>query len=129
MILKRVLTRKSILGFGYSSVRDLSVQMIIDSGQKNYLISSYFGLDKIDFQEDILIELGITQEYRILKPGKNNDLKSLFYQNRMNQMSEKERIIYLTKRKKETKENYKTINSKRSYSESKQYLKNKNQNQ
>lgn len=127
MILKRILTRKSILGFGYSSIRDLSVQMIIDSGQKNYLISSYFGLDKIDFQEDILVELGITQEYRISKPGKNNDLKSLFYQNRMNQMTEKERIIYLTKRKKETKENYKRNNSKRSYSESKQYLKNKNQ--
>ena len=29
-VLKRVLTRKSILGYGYAEYRDLSVQMILD---------------------------------------------------------------------------------------------------
>ena len=48
-ILKRVLTRKSILGYGYAEYRDLSVQMILDLGKKNILINSYFGLEKIDF--------------------------------------------------------------------------------
>ncbi len=69
-ILKRVLTRKSILGFGYASVRDLSVQMILDLGKRTYLVSSYYGLEKITFTDDILDELGIKEEFRIEKPGK-----------------------------------------------------------
>lgn len=66
----RVLTRKSILGFGYSDVRDLSVQQLLDLKKYKVLISSYYGLDKIDFQDDILNELLITEEFRLVKPSK-----------------------------------------------------------
>lgn len=55
-VLKRVLTRKSILGFGYADYRNLSVQMILD-------------------------ELGITAEYRIVKPNKEYELEKLFFKN------------------------------------------------
>ena len=78
-VLKRVMARKSIMGFGRSDIRDLSVQMLIDSGRTNLLINAYFNLDKIDFQPDILEELKITGEFLIQKPGKNPDLLGKFY--------------------------------------------------
>jgi hypothetical protein len=106
-VLKRVLTRKSILGFGYADVRELSVQMIIDLGKENYLIKSYFGLEKIDFTEDILDELKITSEYRISKPNKDIELGDLFFKNRYNKLyndlSNDEKIKLFSKMKKDKK--------------------------
>jgi hypothetical protein len=106
-VLKRVLTRKSILGFGYADVRDLSVQMIIDLGKENYLIKSYFGLEKIDFTEDILDELKITSEYRISKPNKDIELGNLFfekkYNNFKNDLSNDEKIKFFSKMKRDKK--------------------------
>ena len=106
-VLKRVLTRKSILGFGYADVRDLSVQMIIDLGKENYLIKSYFGLEKIDFTEDILDELKITSEYRISKPNKDIELGDLFFKNKYNKLyndlSNDEKIKLFSKMKKDKK--------------------------
>ena len=69
-ILKRTLTRKSILGFGYSDQIDLSVQQMIDLGNAKRLISAYYHLEKIDFMPDILDEIGITEDIRIEKPSK-----------------------------------------------------------
>lgn len=75
-ILMRTMTYKSILGFGYSSVRDLSVGQLIDLKNYRVLISSYYGLDKINFIDDVLDDLGITEDMRIPKPGKlDNDGK------------------------------------------------------
>jgi hypothetical protein len=96
-VLKRVLTRKSILGYGYAEVRDLSVQMILDLGKGNILINSYFGLEKIDFTEDILDELGITSEYRIVKPSKDHELCKLFFKNRTYNLSDEQRIKFWRK--------------------------------
>jgi hypothetical protein len=91
-VLKRVLTRKSILNFGYADVRHLSVQMILDLSRHNVLINSYFNLEKIDFTEDILDELGITSEFRIVKPNKDYELCKLFYQKRNDNYSDEDRI-------------------------------------
>jgi len=91
MTLKRVLTRKSILGFGYSADRHLSVQMLLDMGKRKLLISSYYGLQKIDFADDVLNELGITEEYRIPKPGKDNDMKKKFYTDLIPKIQSQER--------------------------------------
>lgn len=102
-VLKRVLTRKSILGYGYSEDRDLSVQMILDLGRGNVLIKSYFNLEKIDFIEDILDELGISAEYRIVKPNKDYELGNLFFKNRKWNVSDIEKFKFYSKKKLEKK--------------------------
>jgi len=87
-VLKRVLTRKSILGFGYAEYRDLSVQMLLDLNKHNLLIDVYYGLEKIDFIPDILDELGITEEFRIIKPSKDRVMRGKFYTHLINNRDE-----------------------------------------
>ena len=94
MILKRIVTRKSILGFGNYDVRDLSIQMLLDLRKYNVLICAYYNLDKIGFTDDILDELGITPEYRIEKPGKSEEKRILFFSERLDKMTDKEKLIY-----------------------------------
>ena len=67
----RILTRKSFLSFG--KYKDYRVQEMLDLRRNLDLISAYFKLTSINYQEDILIELKITKEYRIEKPGKDYD--------------------------------------------------------
>jgi hypothetical protein len=64
----RTLTRKSIIGFG--KYKDLTVQNVLDTMNVSEIIGLYFRLDKINFQEEILEEVGIKKELRIQKPGK-----------------------------------------------------------
>ena len=71
-ILLRTLTRKSKLGFGKK--RNLTVQQILDLGNKLVLISPYFKLTAINYTDDILEELGITTNYRIEKPSSNREM-------------------------------------------------------
>jgi hypothetical protein len=99
MILKRILTRKSILGFGTAATRDLSVQMMLDWGRKDFLITAYYNLDKIGFADDILDELGVTPEYRIDKPGKDEVMRNKFFSDRLDKMSEEEKMIYFRDKK------------------------------
>jgi hypothetical protein len=96
MVLKRILTRKSILGFGNYDVRDLSIQMLLDLRKYNVLICAYYNLGKIGFTDDILDELGITPEYRIEKPGKSEEKRILFFSNRLDKMTDKEKLIYFS---------------------------------
>ena len=105
MILKRILTRKSILGFG-TEYKDLSVQMLLDLGRKDVLICSYYNYDKIGFEESILDELGITEEYRIEKPGKSEKMRIDFFVNRKNQMTDLDFMKRATHKKKENKNAY-----------------------
>ena len=70
--LKRTLTYKSKLGFG--KWKDYTVQELLNLRKKNILISPYFKLSSINYIEEILIELGITEEYRIDKPSINNEM-------------------------------------------------------
>ncbi len=66
----RKLTRKSRLGFGYRDIKDITIQDIMIMNKHKELIKIYFGLGKINFTDDILDELGISEEMRIPKPGK-----------------------------------------------------------
>lgn len=68
----RTLTRKSKLGFGKD--KDLTVQRILDLRKNLSLISAYYKLTSINFTEDILTELKITEEYRIEKPSANKEM-------------------------------------------------------
>ena len=69
----RKLTKKSRLGFGYNSIKHITIQDILIMNKHKDLIKIYYGLGKINFTDDILDELGISQEMRIEKPGKIED--------------------------------------------------------
>ena len=69
----RKLTRKSRLGFGYRDIKHITIQDILIMNKHKELIKIYFGLGKINFTDDILEELGITEEMKINKPGKIED--------------------------------------------------------
>lgn len=71
-ILLRTLTRKSKLGFG--KYKERTVQQLIDSRQLLQLISAYYKLTTINYMDDILEELNITEEFRIKKPSSDKDL-------------------------------------------------------
>jgi hypothetical protein len=69
----RKLTRKSRLGFGYRDIKHITIQDIMIMNKHKELIKIYFGLGKINFTDDILDELGISDDMRIEKPGKIED--------------------------------------------------------
>ena len=69
----RKLTRKSRLGFGYRDIKHITIQDILIMNKHKELIKIYFGLGKINFVDDILDELGISEDMRIEKPGKIED--------------------------------------------------------
>ncbi len=70
--LLRTMTRKSRLGFG--KYKDLTIQHIIDMRLNSVLVSSYFKLTSINYIEDILQEIGISEEYRIEKPSSDREM-------------------------------------------------------
>ena len=75
-ILLRKLTKKSTLNFG--KFKDYTVEHLFGMKKQIELTSIYFKLSKITFTDDILDELGITEEYRISKPSKNVELYQEF---------------------------------------------------
>ena len=75
-ILLRKLTKKSTLNFG--KFKDYTVEHLFGMKKQIELTSIYFKLSTITFTDDILDELGITEEYRISKPSKNVELYQEF---------------------------------------------------
>ncbi len=71
-ILLRTLTRKSKLGFG--KYADMPIQQIFDYNDKMYLRYIYLNLEGITFTDDILREIPIYENERIIKPGKNPEM-------------------------------------------------------
>lgn len=67
-LLLRTLTLKSVLGFGYTQTRDQRVGDLIKANHYKILISAYYGLSMINFDDEVLDSLKI--EIRIDKPGK-----------------------------------------------------------
>lgn len=67
----RKLTFKSILGFGNN--RDYTVEKVIKYGRSADLCKIYYTMSHITFFDDVLLELGLTAEWRIDKPGTNRD--------------------------------------------------------
>lgn len=65
----RTMARKSVFNGGKHEGR--SVQQLLDLQHTRYLRWVYFNLSKISFLPDILDEIGITEEWRIEKPGKD----------------------------------------------------------
>ncbi len=95
-ILLRTLTEKSTLGGGrYSNQK---IETIIDL-DKPYLIHSYYIYSKINFTPSVLEKLGITEKYRINKPGKDREMFHQFNIDRINAMTKSERAKYFIKRK------------------------------
>lgn len=72
----RKLTKKSKLNFG--KYKDYTVEHIFGMRKQKDLVSIYFNLSGITFMDDVLDELGITEEFRIDKPSKDNELYKVF---------------------------------------------------
>ena len=75
----RTLTKKSKLNFGKHS--ELTVQRMLELHKHRELIKYYFTKSPINFMDDILDELKITEEYRIEKPSINWNAYNKFNEN------------------------------------------------
>ena len=70
-LLLRTLTHKSKLGFGTYDMKDLTIRQLIDCGKARELIKMYYTLGMINYADEVLDELCITE--KIGKPGKIKD--------------------------------------------------------
>lgn len=70
-LLLRTLARKSVIDFG--KYKDRTVQQCIDLGNHRMLRWYYYNMSMISYLPDILEEIGVTEEWRIPKPGKDPD--------------------------------------------------------
>ena len=113
----RKLTRKSRLGFGYRDIKDITIQDIMIMNKHKELIKIYFGLGKINFTDDILDELGISEEMRIPKPGKivDYDERDILVAKALSVVKErrKEETAAFRKMAQEMRENNKKIDIKK----------------
>lgn len=75
-ILLRKLTKKSTINFG--KFKEYTVEHMFGMKKQIELTSMYFNLSTITFTDDILDELGITEEFRINKPAANRILYDEF---------------------------------------------------
>ena len=75
-LLLRVMTMRSRIGFGLYP--ELTVQELIHLNKHSELIKMYYGLEKIDFDNEVKEQLEIKFERVIPKPGKNWDM---YYKN------------------------------------------------
>lgn len=66
-VLLRTLTRKSVLWFG--KFEGLKIQQIIDLRHQTYLRWIYYNCKEVTFLDDILSEITIIEDRRIVKPG------------------------------------------------------------
>ena len=69
--LLRKLTEKSILKFGQYA--DVPICNLLELKRYSYLRWVYFNSSNITFFENILLEIGIPEEFFIQKPGVNNE--------------------------------------------------------
>ncbi|GIR58559.1 MAG: hypothetical protein CM15mP65_11400 [Crocinitomicaceae bacterium] len=69
----RKLTKSQDLVLDIIAIKHITIQDILIMNKHKDLIKIYYGLGKINFTDDILDELGISQEMRIEKPGKIED--------------------------------------------------------
>lgn len=119
----RTLTYKSKMGFGSKENRERTVQSILKFHPR-HLITAYFNLSKITFINEVLDELGITEKWRIEKPGNNKERCYEFLDETIPE-KEKERLKTISKEviKRKARYNLATFNY---IFNSKEYLMNKN---
>ena len=96
--LLRTLTRKSILKFGQYS--DLQVQNLLDLQRYKYLRWVYFNCSNINFMDDILEEIKIPLNFRIVKPSKNPDLHIKLQEAIFENLTDEYKEMYLKKQQK-----------------------------
>jgi hypothetical protein len=87
-----------------------------DSDDNNNVMFTYWFKDADDVPspkqifytlgDDILNELGITAEWRIVKPSKDYDKRIEFYKQRLVKMSDDDRLKYFQSKKTQLKSNY-----------------------
>jgi hypothetical protein len=75
-ILLRTLTKKSTFNFG--KYKDCTVGQFIGMRKQKDLISMYYKLSTINFNDEILEELGIIDNWVINKPSTDKDKYLLF---------------------------------------------------
>ena len=113
----RKLTRKSRLGFGYRDIKHITIQDILIMNKHKELIKIYFGLGKINFTDDILDELGISEDMRIEKPGKieDYDKRDILVAKALKKVKErkKEEVAAFRKMAQEMRDNNKDTNIKK----------------
>lgn len=99
--LLRTMTKKSIIGFG--KYKDYRVGDIINLGELEYLRWVYYNSELVTFMDDILDEIGITEEYRIKKPGKQPEKFRKLNGDIIKNMTDLERIKFIAHRNKTIK--------------------------
>lgn len=107
----RILTEKSLLGFGDSAY--LKVEEVLKLGDLDTLISAYYNLSKITFTNEVLNKIGINESQRITKPGVDRELGDVVIaefvknkiQNNLNEKSKK-KATYTKRYKKKNKSQY-----------------------
>ena len=73
-ILLRTMTLKSSITGG--KFKGLTIKRILELGEKFYLVYTYYCYETINFNNEVLSMLGITNNLRILKPGANKKMLS-----------------------------------------------------
>ena len=74
--LHRKLTLKSTLGFG--KYGHYTMARLIELGRQPDILSAYFCISNIDFNDEMLGILNLTDEYRIEKPGTTKEALKAF---------------------------------------------------
>lgn len=92
IVLLRTLTVKSKIGFGMYT--ECTVREMIKSGKQTSLISMYYNLSNISFDDEVLSQLYITE--KIAKPGKNDYLAPIACNNFKKIAKEKRTLTTMT---------------------------------
>lgn len=85
--LLRTLTLKSC--FTQGKHQNVTIGRLIEIGQKKYISGCYFFIQNITYVEEILTQLGITDEYRIEKPGIDKAMAAVFFKENMPTINKK----------------------------------------
>ena len=94
-VVLRKLTKKSVIDFGRHN--GYKVNDLIRTGKTQYLIWMYFNCSNLSFVDELLDELNIKKEWRIVKPGTDKEMfkkrseyyRSLLPQEELDKMSYK----------------------------------------
>ena len=89
--LLRTMTRRSIVGFGLNP--DWRVDDFFKMKAHFELVKMYYKLGNVTFTEDVLMDLKITPERRIEKPGKSQDAYIMYAKQIFADMHDEENIF------------------------------------
>ena len=76
--------------FDFGKYHGLTVQELLNLKHTRYLRWCYYNLDKISYVEEILVFLGIVEDYVIDKPGKDPDKFNVINEEKSKKMGFKE---------------------------------------